>query len=105
MQDNLQTKHFGHSYSNAIFERNLQFLGNLLWTCNITKTYVDENNPWSIILAAAAFSILSTKNRLKFYSLVQLLLGRDMILLIKHKVDWEIIHHQNLEQINKDNIR
>ena len=52
---------------------------------NISETYVDEDDPWSGILAAAAFEICSTKNRLKYYSPGQLVFGRDMILAIKHK--------------------
>ena len=41
------------------------------------------------ILAAAEFLILSTKNRLKGYNPGQLVFSRDMILTIKHTVDWE----------------
>ena len=32
-------------------------------------------------------------------------LARDMILPIKHKVDWELILHQKQNHINRDNIR
>ena len=74
-------------------------------TCNITQHYVDEDDPWSGILAAAEFAILSTTNMLKGYSPGQLMFGRDMILLIKHKLDWELIRQQNQEKINKENIR
>ena len=42
---------------------------------------------------------------LKGYSPGQLMFGRDMILLIKHKLDWELIRQQNQEKINKENIR
>ena len=35
----------------------------------------------------------------------QLVFGRDIIIPIKHKVDWELIHQINKTQINKDNIR
>ena len=72
---------------------------------NITKTYVDKDDPWSGILAAESFSVCSTANSLKVYILGQLLFGRDMIILIKHKVDWELIHQINQAHINKDNIR
>ena len=57
-------------------------------TFNIKKTYVDEDDPWSGIMYAASFSIISTKNGLKGYSPVQLLFGRDIILPIKHKIYW-----------------
>ena len=57
-------------------------------TFNISETYDQEDEPWSVILAAAAFSILSTTNRLKSYIPVQLVFGHDIIFPIKHKVDW-----------------
>ena len=59
-----------------------------MWTFNIKETYVYEYDPWLGILLASAFTIHSTSNMLKGYSLVQFAFGRDMILSIKHKVDW-----------------
>ena len=90
--------------SNVILERIHQVLGNLVQTCNITQTYVDGYDPWLNILAAKAFAIRSTKNSLKGYSPGQLICGRDMILQIKHTVDWELIRQQKQTKINKDNI-
>ena len=46
----------------AILKHIHQVIGNLLLTCNITKTYDDKDDPWSGILAAAAFVIISTNN-------------------------------------------
>ena len=43
------------------------------------------------ILGAAVITIISTENLLKGYSLVQLIFDRDMIVLIKHTVNWELI--------------
>ena len=74
--------------SNDILERIYQDLGNLVWTCNMNQTYVDEDYPWSGILDAASFVIRSTKNVSKGYSMVQLVFGRYMILPIKYMVDW-----------------
>ena len=71
---------------------------------NISKTYVDKNDPWTGILAAVAFAILSTTNGLKGYSKVQLVFGQYMIIPIKHKVDWELIRQRKQVKINKDNI-
>ena len=42
---------------------------------------------------------------LKGYTPGQLVFGRDMILLIKHMVDWELICQKNQEKINKYNIK
>ena len=74
-------------------------------TCNINQYYVDEDEPWSGILAASVFLILSTKNRMKGYIPGQLICFHDMILPIKHTVDWELIRQKNQTQINKYNIR
>ena len=90
--------------SNAILERIHQVLVKIVRNCNITQTYVDEDDPRSVILAAAAFSTLSTSNRLNDYSPGPLVSGRDIIILIKHNADWELIRQRNQNQINKDNI-
>ena len=93
----------GNPVSNVIMERIHQVLGNLERTFNIQQTYVDKNYPWMGILAEAAFVIFSTTNRQKGYSLGQLIFGRDMILPIKHRADWELIRQQKQTQINRDN--
>ena len=49
--------------SDAILKQIHQVLVNLVLTCNITQTYDDKDDPWSGILVAAAFLILSTNNR------------------------------------------
>ena len=45
------------------------------------------------------------KKEVKVYSLVQLVLFRDMILSIKYKVDWELIRQPKQTLSSKDNIR
>ena len=67
----------------------------------MTQTNVEEDDPWLIILSEAAFAIISTTNRLKGYSPGHLVFRRNMIIPIKHKVDWEIIHQQIQMLINK----
>ena len=77
-----------HRMSNAVLERIHQVLGNVVRTLNIsTQTYDDEDYPWTVILATAGFLILSTTNMQKGYSLGQFIFGRDIILLIKDRVD------------------
>ena len=80
--------------SNAILEQIHQVLENLVQNFNIQQTYVAEFDPWTVILAAAEFSIFSTTNRQKSYSSGQLMFGRDMILLIKHRAGLELIRQQ-----------
>ena len=63
-------------------------------TYNIKDTYLDKDDTWLVILAAAALSIIYTTNGLKVYTWGKLSFGRDIILPIKNTVDWELIHHQ-----------
>ena len=95
----------GNPTFNAILDRTHQVLWNLVCNFNITQTYVDEDVPWSFMLSTASFVIRSTTNRKKVNSPGQLLFGRDMILLINYKVDWELIRQKKYTQIDKDNIR
>ena len=95
----------GDPIFNVLLERIHQVLGNLIRTFNIsTQTYVDEDDPWTGILAAAVFEIRSRTNRKKGYSPGQLIFGCGTILLINHMVDWEFKHQQKQMQINRDNI-
>ena len=51
----------GKPMSNAILEIIHDVLGNLVRTFKIsTQTYVDKYDPWTGILAAVSFSIIST---------------------------------------------
>ena len=95
----------GNQMSNTVLERIHQVLGNLVRTFNISLTYVEKKDPWTDILAVAAFVIFSKTNGQKGYSTSQLIFLCDMILPIKHKVDWEVISKQKETKINKDNIR
>ena len=90
--------------SNMISERIHKVLGNIIRTFNVSnKKYVGKDDPWMGILAAAAFVNLSTTNRQTCYSPGQLVFGCDMILPIKHRVDWELIRQRKQTQVNKDN--
>ena len=57
------------------------------------------------ILYAAAFVIHSITNSPNCYSQGQLIFGRDIILLIKHRVGWELRRQQKQTHINRDNTR
>ena len=73
-----------------------------MWNFNISETYVEKYDLWSGILAAAAFAIRSTANRLKGYSTGLLVFFRYTILPIEHKADRELIRQIYQKQINKD---
>ena len=71
----------------------------------IQQTYFEENDPWTGILDAAEFAIISTTNRQKVNSPCQLIFVYDMILPIKHRVDWGLIHQRKQTQNNRDKTR
>ena len=60
-----------------------------------TEIYVDEYNPWTGILSAAAFAILSTTDRQKGYSPGQLIFGGNRILPINKPWIKELIRQKN----------
>ena len=70
----------------------------------MTQDHVDKDDPWSGVLGAAAFVMISTLTSLKGYCLGKFVFGRDMILPIEHTVDWELTCQRNQTQINKYNI-
>ena len=59
-----------------ILERIHSVLGDLFCTYRVQQTYVDDYGPWIVVLAAAAFAIISTANILIGYTLGQLIFGR-----------------------------
>ena len=94
----------GNPTPNTLLERIHQVIENLVRNFNISnQTYLEKYDPWTGILAAATFEILSTTNRQRVYSPGQLIFFRDMIILIKHRVDWELIRQRKKTKINKDN--
>ena len=90
---------------NTISEHIHQVLGNIVRNFNVQQTYLDKNDLWADILDASEFANGSTTSRQKGYSPGQLIFGRDMILPIKHMVDWELIRQRKQTQINRDNSR
>ena len=60
-------------------------------TFELEDTYMDEEDPWSGILAATAFAVHSTYHTTLQATPGQLVFGRDMIFNIKHITDWELI--------------
>ena len=73
---------------NAIIEIIHKGLGNLVRTYNIQETYVDAAEPWTMILSASAFVVLSTYHTTKGNSTGQLVFGPDMIPPIYHVAYW-----------------
>ena len=90
--------------ANAIVERVHQTLANLLRATEINKT-LDPSDPWSGILAAAAFAIRSTYHTTLKATPGQLVFGRDMIFNTQFIADWKLIRDNKQRLIAKNNER
>jgi hypothetical protein len=91
--------------ANAVVERVHQTLANLIRSLEVQDDpYLDEDDPWGGILAAAAFALRSTFHTTLRATPGQLVFGRDMILNVQHQADWTAIKRRKQELIRKNNI-
>ena len=84
--------------ANAILERIHHVIANMIRTFDLEKNYLDETDPWKGILSATAFAVRSTYHTTLKKSPGQLIFGRDMILNVKHKANWEYIKQKNKQK-------
>ena len=77
----------------------------MLRTFSVHQNPVDEENPWSGILAAVAFRIRKTVSTTTRASPMQLVFGRDAILSITHKANWQYIKERKQQIIKQNNKR
>ena len=89
--------------ANAILERVHQTIGNIIRTFLFDD--LEEDDPWSGILSAAAFAIRATVSTTTEKSPMQLVFGRDAILNIQHTADWNRIKKRKQKLIKQNNIR
>ena len=68
-----------------------QVLNNCLRAYELEDTELNEKDPWTPFLAAAAFAIRSTYHTVMAATPGQLVFGRDMILPLTFKADWACI--------------
>ena len=54
-------------------------------------------------MATEAFVVLSKTSKKEGYCLGVLIFGRDIILPIKHRLDWKLLHQIKYTKINRDN--
>ena len=76
---------------NATIERIHKVLGDLVKTYSLYETYIHDPDPWMVILAAAAFVVISIYHHTEDKNPGQLVFGRNMILPINQLVDWKCI--------------
>ena len=91
--------------SNAIVEHVHQMLRNLIRSFELQDNpYLDSDDLWSGILAAAAFAMCSTYHTTLHVMPGQLIFGRDMILNMQYLADWTAIKARKQQLICKNNI-
>ena len=91
--------------ANSILERAHQTLGNMLRTFEIhsDKEVTEENV--NGILSAIMFAMRATVHTTNQATPMQLVFGRDALMNIKFKADWNYIRQRKQEIINKNNRR
>ena len=70
---------------------------------DLQNNYLDEDDPWSGILAATAFVVQSIYHTTLQATPVRLVFGRDMILNTPFLADWEAIRLRKKKIIDKNN--
>ena len=90
--------------ANAIVKHAHQMLRNLIRSFELQDNlYLDMDDPWLGILAAAAFAMHSTYHT-TLHNPGQLIFGRDMILNMQYLADWTVIKAHKQQLIRKNNI-
>jgi hypothetical protein len=88
---------------NAIIERIHQTISNMLRTFEAENQPIDESDPWSGILSAAAWAVRSTCHTASQSTPGQLVFARDSIWDTAHVADWQCIKQRKQTLINKNN--
>ena len=91
--------------ANGIIERVHQVIADALRTFELEEQHLDERDPWTPFLQAACFAIRSTYHTTLGATPAQLVFGRDMILPIRYKADWEAISARRRQAITQNNKR
>ena len=77
--------------ANTMIKRIYQTVGNIIRSFEINKTEIDEEDPWSGILAAVMFTTRATYHVTLKVTPSQLIFGRDAILNMKFEANWKVI--------------
>ena len=92
--------------ANSILERIHQVIGNMIKTFQIyDREDLEEQDPWSGILAAIMFGVRATYHTTLEATPAQLVFGRDSVLPIQHQADWKYIQGKKRKLIELNNQR
>eukprot|EP00957_Ditylum_brightwellii_P104394 7950781-Ditylum_brightwellii.AAC.1 len=72
---------------NSIIERVYQTIGDMIRSFEVHDTTIDEKDPWTVILSAMRFATRATVYTTLQATPMQLVLGIDAILNVKHKAN------------------
>ena len=91
--------------SNATLEQAHQMTGNMLRAFEVHNNAVaDEGDPWSGILSVIAFAAWATVHSASRATPMQMVLGHDAMLDMRHLADWRCVHECKQEQTNALNV-
>ena len=91
--------------ANPIVEHMHQMLGKLIRSFELQDNpYLDLDDPWLGILAAALFAMHSMHHNTLCTMPGQLIIGRDMILNTQYLADWTVINAHKQQLIHKNNM-
>jgi hypothetical protein len=91
--------------ANGIIERVHAVLNDALRTYELEEREMKEENTWDELLSSSAFAIRASYHSTLQASPAQLVFGRDMILPITFKIDWDALQRNKQEEANKNNAR
>ena len=92
--------------ANSVLERIHQVIGNMIKTFRIyNREDLDEQDPWSGILAAIMFGVRATYHTTLEATPMQLVFQRDAILPIDYQPDWNKIQSNKRKRIELNNAR
>lgn len=89
--------------ANSIIERIHQTIGNMIRSFQIGQLEIDENDPFSGVLAATMFATRATYHTTTQATPSQLVFGRDAILNTKFDANWKLIRERKQRAINQNN--
>ena len=91
--------------SNAVLERIHKTIADIIRTHQLNEIELDEDDPWSGVLAAAMWATRATVHTTLQATPMQLVFGRDAVLNIKFQVNWKYIKERKEKLILKNNER
>ena len=92
--------------ANAIIERVHQTIGNMLKTFKLyDRNDIDQEDPWTGILAAIMFGLRATYHATTQATPMQLVYSRDSIVTTKFQADWKFIKDRKQKIIAANNAR